>query len=1038
MSKAAQHLSSSGVGDSSCPDIRAQMARKAPPREVPIPEELLAGVPRSSVALKLCEQMRTLPRCAGHGCSGMRNEYLQALTRVPNREHAVKSTEWWANEWVRGTLPSWFVSTYMRTRIAPLVKGRPELGVVPDCRPVAVGECLRRLATTAVVRKFKRKLGTILWPQQVSTGIPSGAHILTTGVREILRMHPEFAVIKVDIENAYNACTRASMLNAVTQHETLAPLCAMYGATLSVASRMYMRGASGALEALGVAKEEGGDQGCASTGAAFALALHPAILAADASLAACGGGCRAFADDTYLFGPPQAVRDALRRFEMQVGEECGLRLNRSKSEFFIPALELAVTEGPAMVAAGLVEGRSGGHRGVLCVGIPVGTDAYVEHVARQKAATAKSKVSTILNQLLPSEPQAAQTMAYYCLSPLIDYLVQALPPRLARAVAVDFDVFLFQALVPRVLPAELATDDLLRRRLRLPARMCGGALRARGGWLCDAAYVAQLLRVLPMMTDHDPEEGGPDEPMVPGFAHDLLEPLLGVNLVKKADPFAVLLAGGSALAEEFEGSWREVQEAAGSPDEGPLSAPAAAAGVDLKNPDELPDPDRKRHEQHQLTELVEDILWVEVRRAFVRREQGDMTRMAVLNTNMFSTQWIHAWPNDQCKLDAESFHVTTSRYFGTPCPVASPYEGDMVHASQNGGVCDKYGRRLVTATLKGNPWKYKHDGWLAILLEQLRLAKADPQTNVFSLFARFFGREVRRRHEENPKSAWVSCLTCTSQRRRRARSSRRRRCSSSSSSTWAPCTTSRPPIRASRCQAGRPVRGGRTASSCTTPNAARAPRRSRAPTPWWARGGTRGAGAMTAPRTTRSGRPRRTSGPSRWCRSSWVTSTRRRKASSASSTRWRRRSAAAATASWGTSPRRGANGLRRHSSCACSASPRRGPTPTMSSWHGTQLAASVRRARGTARARAWPRRRPRRATRTTTARVRASSPTARARGRQQARTMRGRGRRRRMALGARATLTRGVPLATVGVLTGVRGLTVNIGCTADRRRCPLG
>jgi hypothetical protein len=239
--------------------------------------------------------------------------------------------------------------------------------------------------------------------------------------------------------------------------------------------------------------------------------------------------------------------------------------------------------------------------------------------------------------------------------------------------------------------------------------------------------------------------------MVPGFAHDLLEPLLGVNLVKKADPFAVLLAGGSALAEEFEGSWREVQEAAGSPDEGPLSAPAAAAGVDLKNPDELPDPDGKRHEQHQLTELVEDILWVDVRRAFVHREQGDMTRMAVLNTNRFSTQWIHAWPNDQCKLDAESFHVTTSRYFGTPCPVASPYEGDTVHASQNGGVCDKYGRRLVTATLKGNPWKYKHDGWLAILLEQLRLAKADPQTNVFSLFARFFGRDVRRRHEENPK-----------------------------------------------------------------------------------------------------------------------------------------------------------------------------------------------------------------------------------------------------------------------------------------------
>ena len=140
-----------------------------------------------------------------------------------------------------------------------------------------------------------------------------------------------------------------------------------------------------------------------------------------------------------------------------------------------------------------------------------------------------------------------------------------------------------------------------------------------------------------------------------------------------------------------------------------------------------------------------------VRRAFVGRARGDMTRMAVLNTNAFSAQWIQAWPNDQCKLDAESFHVTASRYYGTPCPVASPFEGEVVHASQNGGVCDKYGRRLVTATLKGNPWKFKHDGWLAILLEQLRLAKADPQTNVFSLFARFFGRETRERFENSPK-----------------------------------------------------------------------------------------------------------------------------------------------------------------------------------------------------------------------------------------------------------------------------------------------
>ena len=77
----------------------------------------------------------------------------------------------------------------------------------------------------------------------------------------------------------------------------------------------------------------------------------------------------------------------------------------------------------------------------------------------------------------------------------------------------------------------------------------------------------------------------------------------------------------------------------------------------------------------------------------------------------------------------------------------------MVHAAQGGGPCDKYGRVLVSATLKKNPWKFKHDGWLAILIEELELAKANPQTNVFSLFARFFGQEMKQRHKANPKLA---------------------------------------------------------------------------------------------------------------------------------------------------------------------------------------------------------------------------------------------------------------------------------------------
>ena len=126
-----------------------------------------------------------------------------------------------------------------------------------------------------------------------------------------------------------------------------------------------------------------------------------------------------------------------------------------------------------------------------------------------------------------------------------------------------------------------------------------------------------------MMTDHEAEDRspGPGEPMLPGFAHDQFVQLLGVNIVKATSLLVTLLEGGCALAEEFQTPWHAVQEAAG-------------AGAGPKEPGKLLDPDGKRHEQHQLTELVENILGVDVRRAFVGRTQGDLTRMAVLDTIM--------------------------------------------------------------------------------------------------------------------------------------------------------------------------------------------------------------------------------------------------------------------------------------------------------------------------------------------------------------------------------------------------------------------
>ena len=120
---------------------------------------------------------------------------------------------------------------------------------------------------------------------------------------------------------------------------------------------------------------------------------------------------------------------------------------------------------------------------------------------RRKVEEASSKSTSIITKLVPFELQAAQVLAYYCLTPLVDYLAASLPPDDVRAELSKFDDNLLACVVPAVLPAAIAEDDLLLRRLRMPGRLNGGAIRARGDWLAATAYAATMIRILPAMVN---------------------------------------------------------------------------------------------------------------------------------------------------------------------------------------------------------------------------------------------------------------------------------------------------------------------------------------------------------------------------------------------------------------------------------------------------------------------------------------------------------------------------------------------------------
>ena len=82
---------------------------------------------------------------------------------------------------------------------------------------------------------------------------------------------------------------------------------------------------------------------------------------------------------------------------------------------------------------------------------------------------------------MPFELQAAQVLAYYCLTPLVDYLAASLPPDDVRAELSKFDDNLLACVVPAVLPAAIAEDDPEHRPFASPLFWAGFTVTGDGG-----------------------------------------------------------------------------------------------------------------------------------------------------------------------------------------------------------------------------------------------------------------------------------------------------------------------------------------------------------------------------------------------------------------------------------------------------------------------------------------------------------------------------------------------------------------------------
>eukprot|EP00973_Karenia_brevis_P054864 7627837-Karenia_brevis.AAC.1 len=124
--------------------------------------------------------------------------------------------------------------------MAPIKTAHASAADAPDVRPIGVGECIRRAINSALMADMKQSCATHFWPQQMAIGVPSGITMVVFGVRALLELHPEWAVVRLDLRNAYNEIKRASVLRRLDASPHLRALAPLFHATHSISSPVFL------------------------------------------------------------------------------------------------------------------------------------------------------------------------------------------------------------------------------------------------------------------------------------------------------------------------------------------------------------------------------------------------------------------------------------------------------------------------------------------------------------------------------------------------------------------------------------------------------------------------------------------------------------------------------------------------------------------------------------------------------------------------------------------------------------------------------
>ena len=144
----------------------------------------------------------------------------------------------------------------------------------------------------------------------------------------------------------------------------------------------------------------------------------------------------------------------------------------------------------------------------------------------------------------------------------------------------------------------------------------------------------------------------------------------------------------------------------------PTTGPLASTAIEL-------DPTGGRL-QRRLTEQLEDAAERALDTSIRAMPLRAQLRRAWLSCDVFSTQFVTAWPSHEHAISDVEFSEAVATYLGLPSPALIPLAGMRIpDGPTQHRICDQFGIQLACAHLPGRGWDDHHDSILRVLYRDI-------------------------------------------------------------------------------------------------------------------------------------------------------------------------------------------------------------------------------------------------------------------------------------------------------------------------------